>query len=171
MARARKDKMAPELPPSWGLKIHVDQCTEVTREATEDEWDADDLQHTTSIVSVEPCGESHADVVVDFEPRPGESAWLVKVVYSTGDSFHHESGLMTVVAAFSTERLAEQALAAIESCKNESVYSIRVFSESARMQSIHCMWKGYFDSLDSASVERFEISGPKPDPKGARHGR
>lgn len=169
MARAKKEKAVVEQPKLWGLKINVEQSTEVTREATGDEWDADDLQHAVEIVSVESCGESHADVVVDFEPKPGESAWLVKVVYSTGDSFHHESGLMQVVAAFSTERLAEQALAAIESCKNESVYSIRVFSESDRMQSIHCMWKGYFDSLDSASVEHVVMAGPKAEPKGARH--
>ena len=150
----------------WGVCVDSTCFTEVTREATEDQWDADDIRHDSSIQGARPCSDhEHADVVVAFEPKQGMEVYLVVVRRSTGDSFHREEGLMEVVAAFSDKRLALWAAESIQISGEAN--RLGFFAEDGGLDTIHVSWSGYFESLDSVDVQAIELGAPKPERKNS----
>lgn len=159
--------MAQEKPQAWPLKVVEGGYYQVTREADpESQWDGDDVDHGGYCSGVEVCGPEEATLTVPFEPKAGEPIWLLWVTRSTGDTFHHETGIFEAVAAFKTEAKARQALADLEchsalasgrreqpACAHE--YSFGILGEDGRPAIVSANWTGYFDGLESASVESF----------------
>lgn len=147
----------------WGLCVDSVCRTEVTREATEDMWDADDIRHDYSIRGARPCGElEQPGVVVAFEPKEGMEVHLLVVRHSTGDSFHREEGLMEVVAAFADKRLA---LWALESVRiSGEAPRLGYFAEDGGVDHIYVSWSGYFDNVDSVDIETVALGPPRPKP-------
>lgn len=130
------------------IKLVIDQSTEttVTREATEDRWDADDLQHSTTIhgFRVVTTKDGYFDFVVAEPLR--DSYYLVCVEYSTGDSFHHETGRMALVALLETREGADTVIDAIR--RHPKNYSFTVAVEGQSL-TISTEWVGYFERIEA----------------------
>lgn len=156
----------------WALEVEQTRYTEVTREADPgDEWSREDLEHSVSIYGLRMgSGDSVGDVLACFEPIPGELLHLLHVQYSTGDSFHSESGLVEPVAVFRTLELAQLARAELERAgTNEAVLGI--FDEDGSVKVIRPVWCGYFESFGHAAIDSFEVSPAKEPKAGAGVGR
>jgi hypothetical protein len=151
-------------PPRWPLVALVDHYgTDVTREASDDEYDGDDLAHDASFAGVRLCaGKEAGDLAVAFEPKPGMEVFVVCVRYSTGDSFHHETGLFSVAAAFSDEQHALWCKAAIEDGKES--FGLCVYAEDGSLTRLEVNWAGYFERVESCDIHRAVIPEPAKKP-------
>lgn len=157
-------KRSQDRPRRWPLVALVDRSgTEVTRHASEDEYDADDLAHDASFGGVRLCeGREAGDLAVAFEPAPGMEVFAVAVRYSTGDSFHHETGLYSVVAVFSDMQHALWCKAAIE--QGQESFGLCVYAEDGTLTRLDVAWAGYFESLESCEIHRAVIPEPSKKP-------
>jgi len=110
--------------------------------------------------------KKYPDVVCPHDFAPGDTAYLVWVVYSTGDSFgHHSGGGHELVGLFRDRDTAEKLAADIEA--NAWAYNRRGGSRDAgyhfvtpdgqEFKSGYAPWKGYFESLDNARVDSVVI--------------
>lgn len=157
----------------WGLAIERQEESYVTRGRNhEDEWDGDDVRHEVSFLSLSLVDDPlKADVVAHFEPVAGETLFVVAVTRSTGDSFSHEEGIKEALGVWRSERLARAQAAAIEDAISQG-HTVAIFDEGAKEPRLeHCSWKGYFESLESVTVEALEVRSKTPRPIRARGAR
>ena len=157
---ARKKKIE-EIEPTWWLKVEYESRTDVTRHSDPDErWDGDDLAHSQyingySVHDKDVYGETFP---MKGKPDLNKTYWLVYVNYSTGDSFHHETGCITFVDVFENANDAD-ALARIleKDYENKDKYDykpLNVKLPSGFEKEIYTgTWKGYFERLESVRVE------------------
>jgi hypothetical protein len=86
---------------------------------------------------------------VEFEPTPGNTAFLVVVTYQTGCTFGYSTGNVSIVDVFDSEEEADKTARAIR---------------EGTFPGQHHDWTGYFESLEGIDVQRFvldESSGIK----------
>jgi hypothetical protein len=188
------------------FKVDYTSYTDVTREATEPEYDRDDTSTSHTLQSVELVEDNRFNCVGAFDAVPGETVYVVSATYSTGDSFGHDAGSgLEFVAVFKTlekaercrqqlqahtdiyqmlnrcwrendpneearllalnSRLAEPLKSRVKKVKGvtKTVIDPKTFEGfSAKYQDerdeVHTLcppWLGYFESLDSLSVDAF----------------
>jgi len=162
----------------FNVEIIDSNQTNVTRERDpDDEWSRDDLQHYTTITGVRTAnsGTNYMyDVVVPFEIIPEKDYYLVYVEYSTGDSFHHEKGLVRYIDLFETREKAEKLAKQIKEHydlssnnpeirwnkkpykppKNYSEWQFTYLNEEDKEVVCQVSWTGYFESLSSVNVKK-----------------
>lgn len=156
----------------WGLEVLSDGEVEETSEVDpDDEWSRPDIQHSLSIhgLRMVGAGTGTEDLVACFEPIAGERLHLLSVRYGTGDSLHHESGLVAFVAVFRTLRMAQLARAELELAGTEEA-TVGIFDEDGSVKVVHARWAGYFESFEGAAIDSFEVAParePKPQARSA----
>lgn len=162
-----------------GVRIKYSQYTEVTRDADpEDEWDQDDLAHDVSIDGFEVV-DKYPDILCPFKIDPDKTYYLVAATYSTGDSFHHETGLKSFVAMFQTEEEAKHACKLIRAHYNIYEYdNNNYFDKTKEIEKpagyeeyglvvpnngvnmhVSSDWTGYFESLEAVDVYNVNALG------------
>ena len=156
----KKSKVPVAKQPVYAINIIEHRYTDVTREATEDRWDADDLAHSVSVEGV--CladKDSSGDLVIDFPIEQGGTYYLVSVTHTDGDSFHHETGLVAYVDLFKTKKEADDLAMWIKK-KDEGRNNNSKASFEDRMNLRHngkdyyiYQWSGYFNRLEYVNVD------------------
>ena len=143
------------------VKINKHDYPEITRHRKESQWDGDDIAHSWEVDGFELVGEKDSwDFVLDEKP---EGQWyLVCATYSTGDSFHHEEGMISLVSFVKYQSDAEEILKGIEEdykryqdkeCHDHKPLTV-FLPKAERTEDVYTgTWKGYFERLSSAEVK------------------
>ena len=99
-------------------------------------------------VFVEQLGNrpSWNSVEVDV-PDDTSKVYIVKVTYSSGDTFGNSYGNLTVPAVFLTEEEANN--------YKDKVYKNEIISNDTIQGYI--LWDGYFERLEACSVEEWKV--------------
>jgi hypothetical protein len=164
----------------WYVEIMDQHSGYVTREADHnDEWDADDISYTHSVMGIRTVEEGYSDVTVPFEVVEGKEYYLVYVTYSTGDSFHHEEGCVRYIDLFESFDKANALAKAIETHysfsdneqrwadkkvkppKGYKEWTLSYKNEADQEIETHVSWAGYFERMSNVTVERVRKSAPK----------
>lgn len=146
---------------NYGYKIEYFSDTQVTREANpEDSWDGEDLDTSWTITpNISESDETSPDIVVPFKLDLDKNYYIVHVIYSTGDSFHHHSGYQCdFIELFQNKEKAETLVKAIKEQNYDYYSNKRDFGENAYIlpykdekgneKTLYCKWNGYFESID-----------------------
>lgn len=142
------------------ISIKHSTYTSVTRERnSDDEWDADDLSHSTHFVGIQIVEDEKKffDLVTRFDVVAGRDYYLVVGFYSTGDSFHTETGVFELVELFETYEKAQACEKKLEAhykdkSKRKSKRSVIIETETGDSYEFSPPWLGYFESLDLVDV-------------------
>ena len=139
------------------VNVEVSRSATVTRKGT-GEWDGDDLDHYHDIRGWyrEESGPYRID--------PSKQAYAVYMVYSTGDSFHHESGIIEVMMVNQDFEKAEQNVEAIKkACESgEEQSSIKLLTDDGTVVRLSNPAAGYFERLQDADcVSIGKTKGPR----------
>lgn len=149
------------------LKIRYDLEAQVTRAADpNDEWDRDDYQYILHSIDGYTCvpENRYFTVTADIVPDENTIFHLVLGRYATGDSFHHESGLVHFVGAYSKKEDAMTVAKAIEDRGSDyngdyspESMTIQVPLSNGTVEPIYVgTWMGYFECLESVEIVDIE---------------
>ena len=108
--KRKVDKIDSAEEKKWYLKVDYHSDTDITRPSDpDDKWDADDLAHSQSIngYQIHTNSKGSWNFVLNKEPKIKQPFYLVYVNYSTGDSFHRETGCIEFVDVFESEKDAD----------------------------------------------------------------
>lgn len=155
---------------NYGYNIEHTSYTDVTSEANpEDSWDQDDLSTSWNISSnIKESDDKFPDIVVPFKLDLNKNYYLVYVIHSTGDSFHHHSGYScNFIELFHEKEKAEHLAKLIEEHNKdynqnrkdlgENAYSLKYKDQLDNEKILHCDWNGYFESIDSCEVQTLNL--------------
>ena len=159
--KTKKVKKTKEVEPTWWLKVEYYSQKYITRHAERGErWDGDDLAHSQEIRGYSIHDKNTYGEVFPLmsEPDINKTYWVVYVNYSTGDSFHHETGCICFVDIFEDANDAEYLTRLLEKdYENKDDYSrtpLKVKFPSGIEKEIYTgTWKGYFERLESVRCE------------------
>lgn len=147
---------------STNIKV-VDNITkEITREATEREWDSNDICWHHNIEGYSIVGkDEYSDITVPFKVNKSIGYFLVYVLYNTGDSFHREENCIDFIDMFENKESAELIVKVINNDyrkykkdEDNDNFSITLPGLNGEDYSIHCSWKGYFERLTDVCIEQ-----------------
>lgn len=94
---------------------------------------------------------------VDFDATPGETIWVLSMIYSSGDSFGNSTGNGEVIWVFKTKEAADKAAQAIED--NPDEWEIKFELESGKSVKLSNPAAGYFENISALYVEPFVLVG------------
>lgn len=132
------------------LYFQIDSTYEEDDRELRDEWDRPDSWSSHELVRAFLSeGSRYRDSCpIDFGVAEGDQVFAIFAVWSTGDSFSHDSGMYReVIAVYKTRELADAACKALDTDDN-TVY----YAETGKMVQFVVPWAGYFESLDSIDV-------------------
>lgn len=138
------------------IVINNDQSYEVTRYATEDEWDADDT-HTDNRIRSFSLTDTYSDLSIGFIPEEDKTYYLLYAIYTTGDSFHTSSGNIEFVDLFEDEELGWENYRILQNHKEGNGYSAILKNQLGLKYSYHIPWIGYFENLESLELMPIEL--------------
>lgn len=156
------NKKEPKKLPEFLIKIEKTTHTEITREANpNDEWDGDDQEHFHTFHGFS-IREQHGywDFILDNKPNSNQMYYLVYVLHTTGDSFHHESGCLCMIQFVDNIEDAVYIRNAIrENSKNESFDCLKLTLPHSKkeIEIGVSSWKGYFDRFQSVDIEQLQL--------------
>lgn len=169
--------------PETGLKVHS-RCFTVNLGGGDDSDERfsrdDDLDSSWTVEGLE-IRSRYPDVTVPAIVAPGDTVYLVYVVYSTGDSLsRHYNGSMTYIDCFTTAAKAEAAANRIrdhdewasrgtgasrskrgiktDNCDFSEKRTVDIVREDGTLLSVYASWNGYFESLSYVECQPFTIS-------------
>lgn len=90
-------------------------------------------------------------------PDDATTAYVVYMIYSTGDSFGHSDGNIDILHCTASSEKAHELAKKITENSNE--YTIKFTDDFDREVSIHNNGAGYFESIDYIEVESFDLNG------------
>lgn len=125
--------------------------------------------------------DRYPDVTCCFPVVEGDDVYLVYVIYSTGDSFGHDTDSSIVfIDVFQNKEKAEATAqlirkhadwyleknarwARLDQKKKDQPsfkdsYSLEYIRENGKKNTLSTSWNGYFESLSSVVVEKFTIN-------------
>ncbi len=155
----RHKKKVENLLPQYYVKILKKSNTEVTREATEEMWDGDDLQHYHTFNGIERGSEMNWDFILNEPIEENATYYLIYVLHSAGDSFHSESGCLCMVQFVKDYEDAVAIRNAINNDLKVEGYSIKLTlpKSGKEIQICTSSWKGYFEHLESINIETLTL--------------
>lgn len=154
-----KRQAKTDAPPAVYLHLDTNSWTDVTREADpDDSWGADDTSTSWTVNGISLSDkDGHQALPADFPVEVGDTVYVVYAVYSTGDSFHRADGEYLEVLSFhKNSAIAYKNKASAEGPRKDRHDMTIEFDSGAKVQR-YCPWDGYFESLDSVSVESFIV--------------
>jgi len=169
----KKKKPPAEQPALWYILLDEDTYTEVTREATEDQWDADDLSHSTTYTGFRIVEKDcYKSLSLPFEPEQGITYYLVYGIYSTGDSFHYEDGCSHVVSLHKDVKEAEDVAAKlVKQYEGQKDFSTVPLTANGIHFDFYPPWLGYFESLTEIVVKPIQMNGGRFIPRQPWHSK
>lgn len=140
----------------YNIEIIDDSYQEETRESGDDGWDRGDTSTSHNIVGFHAAPESenkYYDLAVPFNPKEDVTYYVLYAVYSTGDSFGHDSGSSVEYIGFYTEDeldIANENMRKVEnSTKDNDNWSVELKTPNGHKTfDQHTPWIGYFEHLD-----------------------
>jgi hypothetical protein len=168
-------KRVTQARPVYGYAVVNDSRTWVTRSATEDQWDAGDTEtehHVRGVIRL--AGEDDrkslpyfwTEIPSTLDLHADDTAYLVYVTYSTGDSFHHaKNECFTPIALFDARSKAEVCAASIEThaAKQDpnGPYELRTRGKYVDNDGVekefYASWLGYFEQMTGVEVEKVDV--------------
>lgn len=136
------------------IKILKDEDSEVTREG-KGEWSGDDIAWSI-IIRGFMLSEEQYDYDFIMPAPDKEEYYLVYARYSTGSSFHHETGKVCLVSLMEHFDDAKAIVDAIDNdVKTENRQPLKVkLPVLGKVEDVYTgTWKGYFESLESVEIE------------------
>ncbi len=139
--------------PVFGYNVEIySYCT--NSESSDEEWGSWSSDHTNIFKSAKPVKKTDlVDVNSSLDIKSGETAYIVWVEYSTGDSFGCANrGSIEVVGIFQDQDSAQQFKKYLEKSKDKAELDLTTDDG----QSFHCNWApwaGYFEYLDEVYIE------------------
>ena len=130
------------------VDVHVETTTTVTRKGS-GEWDGDDLERFNTIEGWYHCESG------PYTIDPDKKVYAVYMTYSTGDSFHHEDGVMEVMMLNHDLEVAKKNVQAIFDASetgNEKSY-IKLLSDDGTVVKLSNPAAGYFEHLETVDYE------------------
>ena len=99
--------------------------------------------------------EDYPDVVAPFDLKTGDDAYVVWVIWSSGDSFGHESGAFAeAIGIFKDAKAAFELSNHIERTDWRKINTLKLTtSDGQQFNTGWVPWSGYFESLDSVQVD------------------
>jgi hypothetical protein len=92
---------------------------------------------------------------VSYPVAAGDVVHVLYMIYTTGDSFGHESGLLDVLYVFSDEDLVKHATNEVRAQERE--YTIEVEVEGGKTLTLYNLGSGDFDSVTLVDYESFTV--------------
>ena len=173
MARKKKTETKSE-PKMFRFEVYddsyVDEHEPLGGYSDEEYSMRGDTSTSHSVMGIYP--HQHGDIVTDLDLKADETAYLVYVVRSTGDSFGSDRGrYLTCVHLFDTSEKANACVKAIEEhysrrkdimdtslrTMNADTMGVKFIGNDGNETSEYAEWIGYFDSLDYAEVEHVTV--------------
>lgn len=142
------------------LYIQDESYTEKTTSEppeNEDPYYRDSTHTTHSIqgISLKKRGSRYNETLeLDYQPDADALHYLVYALYSTGDSFGHDSGRIEFIDLFKTESDANDCHELLKKAKDGSA---RIKSGGGKAYTFSVPWIGYFDRLESIEIESFNF--------------
>ena len=162
MKKKKQTKIKPI--PTEELKFYVKiihhSYSHITREASESEWDGDDISYENTIDGFQLVNEKGGwDFIINENPTG--NWYLVYVLHTDGDSFHHEENCLALVAFVKDIEDAKVILEAVKmdykeytEKERESGFVTVDLPVSNKKEKIYTgNWKGYFNHLTSIQIE------------------
>lgn len=124
-----------------------------------DEWSADSYSNTNYLDGYATIdrGEKNSYwdnfVVVGAEVNPGDIVYILWCEYSTGDTFHSESGRYDLIAGFKSAELAHKNAQRARGSRDENGWDMKIELDDGTEFTYHIPWLGYFESLEALHVE------------------
>lgn len=141
--------------------VHYD----VSREATESEWDRDDTyeDHNVEGIEVVKTKSGFYDVEVGFDILHGMDYYLLYGIYSTGDSFGRDEGRIEFVDLYEDREVAEENAKRLRAHNEEKeyTYSTKLLHESGKEYDYHTPWKGFFEYLSYLEVKSVQTASSR----------
>lgn len=94
---------------------------------------------------------------VDFDATPGETIWVLSMVYSSGDSFGSSSGNGEVLWVFKSRELAEHVASQVND--NSEQFQIAIKTDGGADIVLSNPAAGYFENISAMYVEPFTLVG------------
>ena len=132
------------------LFLKTKSYTDITRRATEPEWDRDDTSTSWTFgpIYLQDRG-SCENFQTNFDVKAGDVVYVVVAVWSTGDSFGHDDGSCSeVFGSFKTYEEAEKFKTELENVSTKD-YD---FTFKIGDRDVYVPWVGYFESLDYVEI-------------------
>ena len=153
-----------------GVKT-VEDYSIIRNSDPDNEWDRDDIAYDIKAVGLYRMGETdfmfNGALIVNFEIEEGKSYFLVSGTYSTGDSFHVESGRKQWIDLYRSEDEAIKAADAIykigtkmaETARSHGIneWTAQYPGPLGVIKSFNPEWLGYFERLESVDVTEVSL--------------
>jgi hypothetical protein len=121
----------------------------------DDQWSSREDEHVTlaDLRLYANDGPGRDKINVGFNPFRTDVAYAVVVRYSTGDTFGHSSGNISIADVYPTRQEAVDHVRHIESIANAAQTNAVVdFSYEFNGRKYQAVWAGYFESLEYVEV-------------------
>ncbi len=151
----------------FGYHLITSSYTHETSTArSDDAWDRADTQTDWTIRGLERNPEYGQDLVFSKDLKRGAEAFVVYVIYNTGDSFgRDDSKYLVPIALFDSAEKAQACVDAIESHSDaddidgpdEVSFTVKYIDNDGNEQSEYASWKGYFNSIATCDYEKVEV--------------
>lgn len=132
--------------------VAIDESSKITRKGRE-KADCGDIQHSFEIKGW--YRSSGGPYRID----PNRKAYAVCIVYSTGDSYHNEWGLVEVMMVNQNFEMVEKNMAALEQAGKDEASNVELFLDDGttfQMSTPFC-WSDHLERADYEPID--EISG------------
>ena len=131
-----------------------------------DEFSGEDTHTTHDIESVYVSNEKdYYDLNVPFDVVEGKQYYLLYGLYSTGDSFNHDSGRLQFVDLYQTIEMADANKKILEDHNKitgtKDDYTAQLLMDDGTIYPFNVPWKGYFESLESLVIETVNVAPGK----------
>jgi hypothetical protein len=137
----------------YSIRIIDEVDIEITRAATEDQWDDNDTYTNHSIKGF-VLDDSYGDLYLSSKPEANKDYFLLYALYSTGDSFHYEDNVIAFIDLYKTQ---EDALVVKDILSKSKEYSAKVKDNEGNILTYNCPWLGYFERLRSLEIESIQL--------------
>lgn len=137
------------------FSIKTSGYTVVTEEADpNDPWDNDNTETHTDVEGlIEVRDGQPYDVCIDDGPLDG--LYLLYVTYTTGDSFHTNTGVFTALTLHRNVGIAHANAQIIQNSNYKNTVKLRL--DNGNEIQIHSVWTGYFEHLENVTVEPVKV--------------
>jgi hypothetical protein len=161
---------APKRRYGTGITINCHSYREIIRERDpNDQWSGQDTDshHTIDGIFLTP-EYRFPDVVSEIPIEKGKQYFLVYALYSTGDSFSHDSGCLFYIDLFDkiekAEKCKQSVFAHYRNYKDDAEYHGEAHCRQAGyesptqgMKTVHVPWIGYFESLQEIIITPVQV--------------
>ncbi len=144
------------------IKVVANDYTDVTDEADpEEDWSSDSTSSTHDILGLQQVNNlEHFDITIPFDLEPNVPYYLVYGLYSTGDSFHSETGVIEYIDVFKSleaaklcQELLEEHYRTIDKVSFEKASSCELIHDDGTIYKFYVPWNGYFENLESIDIQ------------------